>query len=220
MLSIPEPCSEDFTAMTPTERGAFCGKCQIDTIDFRGMSNSKIKETLTQSQNEHLCGQFYGDQLVDYNLSSFSPVYRERKFLNVFLIGILTTLITSCGHVDPRNAAEVDKKTNSYLLVERKFLANKPRKMFADVGLVQVPEIELFEEEWDEEKEFVCSQKEPIEIIGKEIVIMAEYRQQLGGEIRTSYGGVPLLTREEVNGNQGFFKRLFNKRKSKKNEKD
>jgi len=44
MISIPDPCSEDFTKMTPTERGAFCSKCQIDTFDFRNVSNNDINK--------------------------------------------------------------------------------------------------------------------------------------------------------------------------------
>ncbi|MBN4072576.1 hypothetical protein JYT74_00920 [Crocinitomix catalasitica] len=42
-VSIPDPCHEDWDKMTPTEKGTFCGKCQIDVIDFTTKSSHEVK---------------------------------------------------------------------------------------------------------------------------------------------------------------------------------
>ena len=50
MISIPKPCNENFSKMTPTQRGAFCSKCQIDTFDFREVSNQDINKIILKSK--------------------------------------------------------------------------------------------------------------------------------------------------------------------------
>lgn len=67
MISIPDPCSEDFSKMTATVRGAFCSKCQIDTFDFRDVSDYDINKIILQNKGKHLCGQFKGSQLNSLN---------------------------------------------------------------------------------------------------------------------------------------------------------
>ncbi|MFT5819380.1 MAG: hypothetical protein ACI8ZM_000603 [Crocinitomix sp.] len=67
MISIPEPCSEDFTKMTSTERGAFCSKCQIDTFDFRDLATTDINKLILKNKGQHLCGQFKSTQLDTLN---------------------------------------------------------------------------------------------------------------------------------------------------------
>lgn len=60
-VEIPEPCSENWNEMTPTERGAFCHKCNKDVFDFSFMTDSEIIQTL--SNNKNTCGRFREDQL-------------------------------------------------------------------------------------------------------------------------------------------------------------
>ena len=33
-LTIPEPCGENFNAMTPVKGGKFCGSCDKTIVDF------------------------------------------------------------------------------------------------------------------------------------------------------------------------------------------
>lgn len=68
MISIPKPCHENWNEMTPTQKGAFCGKCQIDVIDFSKMTDVEIKETLIAQRGNHLCGKFKTTQLETFNL--------------------------------------------------------------------------------------------------------------------------------------------------------
>jgi hypothetical protein len=67
MIQIPDPCSEDFSKMSATERGAFCNKCSIDTYDFRDMSNLEINSIVKESKGVHLCGRMTQDQLLSLN---------------------------------------------------------------------------------------------------------------------------------------------------------
>ena len=67
MIQIPDPCNEDFSKMTATQRGAFCSKCQIDTFDFRDLSDKAVNTLLYKHRNEHLCGRFSLKQLHSLN---------------------------------------------------------------------------------------------------------------------------------------------------------
>ena len=61
-LSIPKPCHEDWNAMTPRDRGRFCGSCQKTVIDFSQMSDSQIAEFFKKPK-DNLCGHFSNSQL-------------------------------------------------------------------------------------------------------------------------------------------------------------
>lgn len=67
MLGIPDPCHEDFSKMTPTQRGAFCSKCEIDTFDFRNLSDQQVNKIILENKGQHLCGQFTKRQLNSLN---------------------------------------------------------------------------------------------------------------------------------------------------------
>ena len=90
MLTIPEPCHEDFNKMTPTERGAFCSKCQIDTFDFRDLSNMEINQILLKHKNDHLCGQFTNAQLKSLNKEFETWKNQQTKtFRSKFMLALL-----------------------------------------------------------------------------------------------------------------------------------
>ncbi|MEX1002965.1 MAG: T9SS type A sorting domain-containing protein [Crocinitomicaceae bacterium] len=90
MISIPEPCHEDFSAMTPTERGAFCQKCSIDTFDFRNLSSEQINQIVKEKKGEHLCGRFYSHQLDDLNAGFIAWKNQSKKtFQSKFLMACL-----------------------------------------------------------------------------------------------------------------------------------
>jgi hypothetical protein len=67
MLGIPDPCHEDFSKMSPTQRGAFCSKCEIDTFDFRNLSDQQVNKIFLENKGQHLCGQFTKRQLNSLN---------------------------------------------------------------------------------------------------------------------------------------------------------
>ena len=61
-LSIPEPCHENWDAMTPTVQGKFCASCQKAVIDFTEMSDRQLAEFFKKPPSS-VCGRFQQDQL-------------------------------------------------------------------------------------------------------------------------------------------------------------
>lgn len=102
MLAIPNPCNEDFSKMNATERGAFCGKCKIDTFDFRHLSDLEVNTLLYQHKDEHLCGRLTATQLTSLNrgyqnwVDQRTPTFRSKFVLALILVFGLS--LFSCDH--------------------------------------------------------------------------------------------------------------------------
>lgn len=62
-ITIPEPCHENWDAMTPVEKGRFCGACQKQVTDFTSMSDRQLAEFFKKPSNGSGCGRFLVSQL-------------------------------------------------------------------------------------------------------------------------------------------------------------
>jgi len=60
-ITIPEPCHEEWSNMTPKEKGRFCDKCQKCVVDFTGLSTQQMFNHINTGGD--LCGRFRPDQL-------------------------------------------------------------------------------------------------------------------------------------------------------------
>ena len=65
-VSIPEPCHEDWSKMSQTEKGAFCQVCTKEVIDFTIVIDEDIVKHVLK--NDNACGRFSKTQL-DRNLT-------------------------------------------------------------------------------------------------------------------------------------------------------
>ena len=78
-ISIPNPCHENWDAMTPTEIGKFCSSCQKEVIDFSRMIDQEIRRILN-SFKETPCGRFNINQL-ERPLITEIPVNRSLTWM-------------------------------------------------------------------------------------------------------------------------------------------
>lgn len=62
LLHIPEPCHENWDAMTPQDKGRHCQSCNKVVVDFSVMTDRQV---LDYFKNAHgnTCGRFHNDQL-------------------------------------------------------------------------------------------------------------------------------------------------------------
>jgi hypothetical protein len=62
-LTIDDPCHENWDAMTPSEKGRFCGSCQKQVVDFTNMSESQLVAFFKKKSTGSVCGRFMPEQL-------------------------------------------------------------------------------------------------------------------------------------------------------------
>lgn len=60
-ITVDTPCHEDWTKMTPTEKGRHCQVCTKEVIDFTRYSDEQLYKTATSNPN--ICGRFLKEQL-------------------------------------------------------------------------------------------------------------------------------------------------------------
>lgn len=120
-LRIPEPCHEDWSLMTPSDKGRFCSSCDKTVIDFTVMSDYQIKDFLLMSQGKKLCGHVKISQLdlihIKIPIQVLSRYHLgHRSFLLALLIVMGTTLM-SCkddhGNKQKINQVEVVDSLNT-----------------------------------------------------------------------------------------------------------
>lgn len=84
-LHIPEPCHEDWNAMTAVEQGRFCKSCAKQVVDFSAMSDREILKVLTKSTG-NTCGRFTSDQLEKPLIHEVPSSLKPYKFfLSAFI---------------------------------------------------------------------------------------------------------------------------------------
>jgi hypothetical protein len=56
-IQIPVPCHENWDAMTPQEKGKFCGVCAKKVVDFSGYSKTEVVDYLQKHAAQKVCGR-------------------------------------------------------------------------------------------------------------------------------------------------------------------
>lgn len=102
-VSIPTPCSEDWSKMTPTDKGAFCNKCSLEVIDFTKKTPEEIRVTLELNLGNKICGHIGKHQLETVNSYFYmwenqSPQILRSKFLYACILVFGMTLFTGCDN--------------------------------------------------------------------------------------------------------------------------
>jgi len=77
ILSIHEPCHQDWDAMTETAKGRFCSSCSKTVVDFTLLSDAQLVNYFLEHANEKTCGRLLTDQL-DTTLSLPAEQMKKR----------------------------------------------------------------------------------------------------------------------------------------------
>jgi hypothetical protein len=77
-ISIPKPCTQNWTDMGIIAQGRFCQSCQKTVIDFTQLSDKEILERLSSASNT--CGNFDDQQLNFLNATLATPPPDKSRF--------------------------------------------------------------------------------------------------------------------------------------------
>lgn len=89
LLHIPEPCHENWDAMTPQDKGRHCQSCNKIVVDFSVMSDRQVLEYF-KTKIGKTCGRFNDDQL---QRPLVEPHQKPSRW-NYFVASILGFFIT------------------------------------------------------------------------------------------------------------------------------
>ena len=106
MISVPNPCNENWNSMTPQNQGRFCSSCQLVVTDFTKMDDNEIIQYFRTHQHEKICGHFRNEQLTRIKItitpaqlqnSNWSIIQQIR--IAIFLV--FASSLFSCKSSDP-----------------------------------------------------------------------------------------------------------------------
>jgi hypothetical protein len=134
-FSIPEPCHEDWTKMTPTQQGAFCGNCQKDVVDFTKLTDTEVLQYLNNNRHKQVCGKIDNTQLQRLNLTIdeaiiYTNIRTWKKYLAILII-CFGVMMTSCDQKKEEDHYVGMMKTNAITISHKSKIDSipNPRKM-------------------------------------------------------------------------------------------
>lgn len=141
-VTIPKPCNENWTNMTPEEKGRFCQVCSKSVRDFTTATDLEIMEDL--SKNPNICASFRPDQL--YRNLSYS--FRNSLFAK-FAVGVV---LTSSGIVSAQTQPKVNPPGNNYapvhvkgevapISIPKKKPAKNTQQTPLPLGKIEIPDV-------------------------------------------------------------------------------
>lgn len=92
-ISIPKPCHEDWSKMTPNEKGRFCQSCSKTVVDFTKMNVNEIQDYIQLNKDKRICGHIKQNQLNSINLKVPESIFNQHlNFHRLFLLALLLTM--------------------------------------------------------------------------------------------------------------------------------
>lgn len=118
-ISIPKPCHEDWSKMTPNEKGRFCKSCTKTVVDFTKMNPDAIQDYLRNNKNQRICGHIKKSQLDSINLRiPEAIIHQNQSFHRLFLLALLISMGMTLFSCEDENGQK--KKIESIEVVETK----------------------------------------------------------------------------------------------------
>lgn len=103
-ISIPKPCHEDWSKMSPNEKGRFCQSCSKSVIDFTAMPKEAIENYLALNSNKKVCGRFRVSQLEQIQIKIPSELLEQQtSFHKLFLLSLLIAMGTTLFNCSDKN---------------------------------------------------------------------------------------------------------------------
>jgi len=95
-LSIPKPCHENWSKMTPNEKGRFCQSCSKTVVDFTNMNTNEVQKYIHNNKHQRICGHIRRSQLDTINLQISETVFEQTMSVHkLFLLALLLAMGTS-----------------------------------------------------------------------------------------------------------------------------
>lgn len=108
-IQVPNPCYEDWNAMTPNQQGRFCDNCSKSVIDFTKMKTPEIQDYFIRNKESKVCGKFSNSQLESIRINiPMQVMISQTQFHKIFLLALLVTMGTTLISCSDNNG---DKQT-------------------------------------------------------------------------------------------------------------
>ena len=107
-ITIPKPCHEKWSKMSPTEKGKFCSSCKKEVVDFTRLTNQQLVAKF--KSKESLCGRFKKEQL-NKDIKEFE----KKNFSNMAATVVLTALILGTQEVISQKVCNKTEKQLSFI---------------------------------------------------------------------------------------------------------
>lgn len=199
-FSIPEPCSEDWSAMTPTEKGAFCSSCAHEVHDLSSMSNREIRELFFKNLGKRTCVRMKPEQeigmnqdFLDWQKSKQNHI-RSAMFFSLLVVFGLT--LFSC--TNPEQVKDLDNLREAVLISMNQI--EKPQESESLISsekletiLPQLHVVEIQPEKVQEPAEIVGHTKDFEEVVVTELIDDSYYVTRM-----TRTMGLPALRTEYI----------------------
>lgn len=116
-ISVPKPCHEDWSKMTPKEKGRFCQSCSKTVVDFTLKSKEEIQEYLSKNFGNRVCGHFRREQLDTVTLElPASAFHQNLSFQKLFLLVLLIVMGTTLFSCQDSNGKK--QKIEDVILID------------------------------------------------------------------------------------------------------
>ncbi|MDZ4665735.1 MAG: T9SS type A sorting domain-containing protein [Bacteroidota bacterium] len=124
VITIPEPCHEDWNKMLSNEKGLptgqagkFCNSCNKSVFDFSNKSDSEIKDILMAQKDQKVCGHFKKTQInrplnIRIDLSNLPKNMSVTKMFTIALFITFGTFLFSCTDNLGKSVGEISIEQN------------------------------------------------------------------------------------------------------------
>lgn len=103
-LTIPNPCTQDWSAMAQNDIGKYCAHCSKSVIDFSQLTDNEMIQILEQSP-DNICGRLTKEQLNRVLVSSGAT---NNSKLYTIIVGFLSMGITGDTRASDRQRVPVE----------------------------------------------------------------------------------------------------------------